>query len=279
MHSRVSKALIKSVGVAILCGAFQALFFLGMREEILLSNIILVFGLSDVSFILADLIELSIRLLPFFIFQILFGTYIYQRFCSASIYYFSRCHNRVKWFIKESVKLYAFAFVYPFMMVISGVAVASITNKVVLNPGSLILLIYYGIIHSLWLFLTALLMNVIAIVFDSSYGFMAVVGIQMVSVSSLLLWAEKNVWSLQDTTNFEKHVTLLKFNPISHLILTWHSSPLLAVNEQINHLTIDFNLNASVVFFFLISLVVIVFGCFVVKKQEWITLNKERGMI
>jgi hypothetical protein len=268
------KSFIICIGVAMLWGAFQALFYLGIRGEILLSDIILQYSFSDVSIILVYLIEMSIRLLPFLLFQILFGTYIYQHFCSASIYYFSRCHNRVKWFLKESLKLYVFALIYPMVMVISGTAVTSITNHVVFDKASYILLIYYLLIHSPWLFLTALLMNVIAIRLDSSYGFIVVAGLQLTSVGLLLLW--ENVWPLVDTPNLDKHVFLLHLNPISHLILAWHSSPIVAVNERLNHLNIEFSLNTSVMFFFFISLAVIAFGCFVVKKQEWITLSKER---
>lgn len=273
----MNKALISCISVAIIWGAFQALFFSGVSDEILLSDIVLAFSFSDVSIILVYLIELSIRFLPFFLFQILFGTYIYQHFCSASIYYFSRCHNRVKWFIKESAKLYVLAFVYPLFMIISGTTTVSITNQVVFNKQSFILLIYYVLIHSLWLFLTALTMNIVAIVLDSSYGFMMVFAVQMACVAMLLLW--KDLWALQNTPDWTKYAPLLKLNPISHLILAWHSSSLLSVNEQINYLNINFNLNESVISFFLISIVVIIFGCFVVKKQEWISLNKEGGSI
>ena len=267
-------ALIKCLSVAILWGAFQALFFLGVSDELLLSDMILEFGFSEVAFLTVYLIELSIKLLPYFLFQILFGTYIYQHFCTASIYYFSRRPNRVKWFIAECGKLYLFAFIYPFMMVISGTAVASITNQIMFDKESLILLIYYVLIHSLWLFLTALLMNMIAIKLDSSYGFVVVVGLQFAFVSMLLLW--ENVWPLVDTPNLIKHVFLLKLNPISHLILAWHSSPIAELNERLNYLNIDFSLNASVIAFFIASIAMIVVGCIVVKKQEWITFNTER---
>ncbi|MGG0717218.1 hypothetical protein ABE096_06410 [Robertmurraya massiliosenegalensis] len=270
----MNNALIKCVGIAILLGAFQATFFLGMHEEILLSDIILTFGFSEVEIILVYLIELSLKLLPLLLFQILFGTYIYQHFCTASIYYFSRCPNRVRWFLTECSKLYLLSFIYPLVMVISGTTVASITNQIVFDEVSFILLLYYLLIHSLWLFFTALLINLIAIKLDSSLGFMAVVILQFTCVAMLLLW--ENVWPLTDTQNLSNHALLLQFNPIAHLILAWHSSPISLLNERLDQFQIDFNLNNSIVVFFFLNIVFLTFGCWIVKKQEWITLQKER---
>ncbi|WP_078553746.1 hypothetical protein [Bacillus alkalicellulosilyticus] len=273
----MGKALMTCIGVAIVWGAFQAIFFLGLREEIVLSDIIIEFSFSNVDIILVYLIEVSIRLLPLLLFQILFGTYIYKHFCTASIYYFSRCHNRIKWFMKECSKLYLLAFIYPLIMVSSGTMVTSITNDVVFDMGSIILLVYFVFIYSFWLFLTALLMNVIAIKVDSSLGFMVIVGLQLASVALLILW--ENVLPLVNTDLLERNTSLLQINPISHLILAWHSSTIEVVNDKINHLTIHFDLNNSVFVLLFICVVVVMFGCYVVKNQQWITFNKERGGI
>lgn len=273
----MNRSLTKCIILAILCGGFQAILFLGMEDDINFSKIVLTFGFSEVFFILVYLTELSIKLLPLILFQIFFGTYIYQHFCSASIYYFSRCQNRVTWFLKECAKLYVFAFIYPIIMVLSGTLVAGISNRIIFDKDSFLLFISYVIIHSLWLFITALLINIIAIILDSSIGFIAVVGLQILSVSTLLLW--KNVWPLDDAAHLAKHVLFLKLNPISHLILTWHSSAVTGVNQWINYLQIDFPLNQSIIAFLLVSLVVVIIGCFVVKRKEWITLSKEGGTI
>lgn len=268
---------MKCIFAAFICGGFQALFYLGMKDEIYFSEIIVTFGFSEVHFILVYLIELSLKLLPFFLFQILFGTYIYQHFCTASIYYFSRCQNRVKWFLKECTKLYVFAFIYPLLMVLSGTLVASISNQIVFDRESILLFVYYVLIHSLWLFITTLLVNIIAIKLDSSTGFISIVGLQMLSISTLLLW--KNVWPLDDAIHSAKHVLLLKLNPISHLILSWHSSSIKGINRWINYLQIDFPISQSILVFLSISLVVIIIGCLIVKRQEWIAMPKEGGTI
>lgn len=275
MQSKVKSLFLKCSIAALICGGFQALSFLSMKEHIHFSQIILTFSFYEVSFILVYLIELSLKLLPFFLFQVLFGTYIYRHFCTASIYYFTRCQNRVRWFLKESGKLYLFAMIYPFLMVLSGTVVASITNQIVFDPESVYLFIYYLIIHSLWLFVTTLLVNIIAIKLDSSTGFIAIVALQMISVSTFLLW--KNVWSLNDAMHSAKHAFFLKFNPISHLIFTWHSSSIEGINRWINDLQIDFPFSQSILVYLLLSIIVIIIGCVVVKRQEWISMRKEGG--
>lgn len=250
-----------------LWGGIQALFFLSLKEEVLLSDIILRFGFSEVSINLVYLIELSIQLLPFFIFQIFFGTVIYQHFCSASIYYFSRCHNRGKWFIKESLKLYGYSIAYPLTMVGIATLIASSTNGILVDQVSLILFFYYLAIHSLWFFITALLMNIFSIRFDSSIGFMVIMGFQLFCVGMLLMW--ENVSLTNQSTFF------LKLNPISHLILSWHNSGNPGLNDRINYLNIDLSLHASILYFFILCLLSVGSGLFIVKRQEWITLNKE----
>lgn len=270
----MKKALLKCALIAIFWGGFQSLYFIGWETELLLSDIILVFGFSDVEIILVYIIDLSIKLLPFFLYQIVFGTYIYQHFCSASVFYFSRCPNRIKWFVIESVKLYMIAFIYPLLMVVSATGMASITNHIIFDGTSFLLLFYYVLVHSLWLFLTAILINIIAVKLDSSFGFIIVVSLQLACVSLLLLW--ENVWPLVDSPDVVKHVLLLKFNPISHLILSWHSSSFTELNDRLNYFQIDFSLNTSVVVFLLMSVVVVGFGAYVVKNQEWITVHRER---
>lgn len=269
----MARSLIKCLVVAILWGAFQSIFYLGTSGELLLSDLIIHFGFSEVEFIIVYLIDLSIKFLPFVLFQALFGTYIYQHFCTASIYYFSRTPKRVAWFLNESLELYLLALIYPIMMIISGLALGSINNQIIFDQASFILLIYYVLIHSFWLFITTVLINILAIKVDSSFGFIVVVGFQMAMIMMLLLWS--NVFPLVDSANIARHGLLLKLNPIAHLILTWHTSGIEALNARLNYWDIPFDLNTSVIVFLLISLVVVVIGSIVVKRQEWIELSKE----
>src|SRR5690606_26163701 len=97
--------------------------------------------------------------------------------------------------------LYVLALVYPMVIILSGTAFISMITGVSFDKTSFILLLYYGLLHSLWLFLTALLMNILAIKLDSSNGFIVVASIQLICVAVLMLWDK--VWPLIDHPNVE----------------------------------------------------------------------------
>ena len=82
MHCNVKSSFMKCIFAAFLCGGFQALFYLGMKDEIYFSEIIVTFGFSEVHFILVYLIELSLKLLPFF----LISNFVWYIYLPAFLY-------------------------------------------------------------------------------------------------------------------------------------------------------------------------------------------------
>ncbi|SEN56665.1 hypothetical protein SAMN04488134_101372 [Amphibacillus marinus] len=273
MALAIRKCLIIAIGL----GFIESFVFFTMEGTVNWSDIILHFGFSEIEIIFVYLIELSIRLLPIILFQAFFGTYIYQRFCSASVYYFSRCPNRIRWFLKEASKLYLLAFIYPFLMVLTTIVVVPFIKTIHFDHVAVLIFIYYLLIHSMWLFITTLMINVLSIKFDSGLGFVIVTGLQITSVTLMLLW--EKVWPLVDNPSVAFHSLLLKFNPIAHLILPWHSSKNADINNLINQYNLSFDLNESVLLFLLLSSMALGLGCLIIKQQEWIVLNRESGGI
>ena len=271
------KSYVKYFLCAIIGGAFCCLFFITTHNTISFSYVILKFGFTEFDINIASLMYLFQWYFPLIMFQIFFGTYIYRHFCCASVYYFSRCNNRVSWFLKEAALLYPIAVIYIVIMISSGTIISSITNHLYFDKTSFILFGYYLIIHSLWLFLTTLLINVLAIKISSSNSFLVVGGIQMFFMALFGSWENK-----LDFTILEKKdhfASILKLNPLSHLVLKWHSSTLESVNKQINCFDIKFDLNWSILLFFVLSIFVIALGCLIVKRQDMIDINKETGGI
>ena len=82
----------------------------GMAQT--LADIVMLFGFSSADCQLNQIMEGTYWYMPLFLFQIFYGSYIYRHFCSASIYFFSRCCSRTRWFLKEALTLYLFAVVY-----------------------------------------------------------------------------------------------------------------------------------------------------------------------
>lgn len=267
----VVKEWIKCLIIAGGWGVFQTLFYLGWADDVFFSDIVLQFCFSRIIFETVHIIDTSLRLLPVLIFQILFGVYIYQHFCSASVYYFSRCSNRILWLLKESWSLYPYALFYSCTMVVTGTWVTMTTNHVIFDKVSWMIFIYYVLIHSLWLFMTSLLINILAIKWNSQGAFMVVAGIELLSIASLLIW--ENLLPL----HIERNANLLKFNPMSHIILSLHSSEFISINERLNDYSLDFNLNESVYIILISLFVVLSIGCYIVKTQDLIVANKETG--
>jgi len=260
-----------------LLGAFCCLFYINQSESVCFSDIILKFSFSEFVIHISYLAIFSAWFLPLLVFQALFGTYIYRHFCSASVYYFSRCGHRVSWFIKEAVSLYPYTIIYLLIMLSTGTIIAGITNHLYFDKASLLILIYYLLVHSLWLYLTTLLINILAIKLSSGGAFIIVAGFQIFCIALFAYWGNNpnfGEYPLQ-----EKYARILQFNPLSHLVIGWHSSRIDIVNEKINALGMQFDLNRSIVLFFLLSIVVISAGCLVVKKQDFIVTNIETGGI
>ena len=261
--------LIKSAVVAALFSILQTILLFNQPDSagiFMLSEIIIHFSFGELPTEHYYIAEASLRMFPLLIFQIFFGVYIYHRFCSASVYYFSRCDNRIRWFIKESLRLYPYTVMYPFIIIGVSVMMTAIFHSVQVNSASLILLMYYLVIYSLWLFIATVLINMIAIRFgNSAFGFAIVSGLQFSFLLSLLAIDS-------DST---PNALLLKLNPFSHLVIKWHSSHLDSVDRLINKFGIDFDLNLSIILLFVVAIVVVVIGMTIVKKQQFISINQE----
>ncbi|MDO5408946.1 MAG: hypothetical protein Q4F21_00650 [Lachnospiraceae bacterium] len=287
------KNFIKCFFLAALLGSVEIFSFLNhelcllkeQKGEFFLSDVVLSFALGAPQITTDSLIRMLLYMMPVFLFQILFGTIIYQRFCTASVYYFSREANRIHWFLKQILFLLSLSFFYLFTILLVGTSICSRLYLIHTNITSFILIFYFLSIHSLWLFLTTLAINLISIKAGSNIAFSIIGGVQLLCISSLILW--KDIFPLENTSHFEIHGLLLQINPISHLILSWHSSSLSNIQAAIQDFRlnasysqlfqIDFDLNFSVLIFAILSIFLIIAGCRIVFFQEFIITNKETG--
>lgn len=138
--------------------------------ELLLGNVLGRMSLGDTkAFVI--IIE---HIYYFVIFNILFGTYIYQDFQYSSIYLFSRLKNRKLWFYKKTCELLILSFTYAFLFVITNLVIClKISTNALDNEAIKIFIILCFKIFIL-LFITTLAINIIAIRFGSTYGFTSV---------------------------------------------------------------------------------------------------------
>ncbi len=248
--------------------------FAGNADSTAFSSIVLDVGFGNTVLVISDAGNFFLWYFPLLFFHVFFGTYIYRHFCSASIYFFSRCCNRTLWFLKECGILYAFSLLYLIILITSGTLAVKLQTTVTFDKESWIILAYYLIIHSLFMFFTTLCINLIAILVSSSDGFIYVEGILIFCIATFFVVGEKYYHSVPTASS---HLGLIKWNPISHIIFSIHSSSIVSVDKLINKNGLDFDLNVSVAVFSLLVLFAVIGGVIAVNKYNFMDINQENG--
>ena len=273
----MKKALIKTIILAVFFGMFFALRFLNTEGDLYASDIILKYAFSNHSFLYTDIIYICIEMIPYFTFMFIFGTYIYEHFNIASVYYFSRCSRRVRWLCKEMFKLFIITLIFVTLMPIAGIGLAAAGNHILFDVESLWIYFYFIIIYSFWLFGFTLIINIISIRKGSLTGFSIVTGVLLVFIALFALWNNESVFSLNliENPDLMRNTKFLMLNFAAHLILPWHSSTNIMINNRINYLGLDFDLNISVVLFIVIAMISVLISIVFVKKQDLIILTRQ----
>ena len=243
--------------------------YLQFQDEYYFSDIILSIAFADFEIYPSYLIDFCFKIIYFFLFYFLFGTYIYGQFCTASNYYFSRCASRRKWFYGKAVKLAAFSEAYLLIYVAVETLMAGITNRIRFDMISFEVLIYFLLLHGLWMFGLCLLMNLIAILTDSRTGFLVIAGIQLFLPLSLYLWeGTVKVGGVE-----------FPVNPFRHLIFPWHSQGgNEALNQRIGFMENGISINLSVFFLILMVVCIGIIGGEVVRRIDLLAVSDENGV-
>lgn len=219
--------------------------------------------------------KLILCFFPSIIFQVISGTEVYRHFCTGAVYYFSRCTNRKKWYIKEISNLYLISLLYFIFFAFSFTIVFEVLYTIKYDGiVSIYLCFYYLVIFSLWNYIFSLLLNIIAFFLKSSGGFIVSFGVQLLFISFYVIFQEK-LYKIYDGDI--DAVKILKAIPFSNLIISWHSSANENINSLINIYNINFDLNLSVVILVAVAVIVTLIGMIAVEKTDFIYSNKESG--
>lgn len=265
---------IRFLLVAVFCGFFSIFNYTKNVPEITLSDIVLMTGLNGVDYYPQYLPEITYWFVPLLLFQIFFGTYIYRHFCSASVYFFSRNCKRISWFLKEVVKLYLFTLMYLSILIFSGVLITSVFVKIIIDEAFFLIFIYYLLIYSLFLLVTTLGINILSVMFSSNVSFAIV---ESILIFGIAVFSIMGNYFITGEAMLDKYTWMLKLNPVSHIIFSVHSSKISGINELINEKSIVFDLDLSVLMLLIASVIVIISGCFVISKHDFVDINKETG--
>lgn len=261
--------------MGVLCGGLSGLSSFGEMEEVSLIMMVKVLSFGEFQIDATYLYFFLIRYFPFLLFQAFCGVSLYRHFCTASVYFFTRVENRDRWYLKETGKLFLYVIVYLLALFISYFFCVNWKYHIVINKEGILFCLYFLVNQTLWLFSMTLLINLLSICWGSSTGFLIVAGLQMTWIAYYAFL--EDVLVFYQTDNIKWKILLLQINPLSHLVLKWHSSNIESLHAHINELRIDFPLSSSILVFTMIAIGIFIIGGVVVKKQEFIITNREVG--
>lgn len=260
--------------IAVAWGIFQGVCLQRIEGGIPLEEILLWLSYGELYCIPAYLLEMGLMMVPYILFQIFFGTYIYRHYCSASVYFFSRQTRKKRWFLKEAAKMYAHSWIFVALILLFTVVAAGLKSGLIFRQEQISLLFCYLIIHSMWLFLLSLAINLLSIQFGNNVGFIIVVAVQFAMITMLMLFYD--VLNFETTRWIRVAEWVLKFNPVSSLVLKWHTCSNSEVDAWIHMLPVSFPFRFSIIYFLLIAIGIICVGAAYVKRKEIIVSDMEQ---
>lgn len=270
------KNFIKVLVLGFVFGVFVGLEYFSIDSTLLFSDIIIKYGLSLHYFTYEDIVYITMGLLPYIMFAFVFGTYIYRHYCTASVYFFSRCSNKNLWYIKEMVKLFCFTFFYLTILPLIGLVIASVFGKVTVDKESIIVFVYYLIIYSIWLFSITLLINTLSIIAGGYRAFCIVMGSIAIFLALLSMWDIKGILStsIDNNPNYNRNLALLPINLIANLVISWHGSDNMAINEHVNVNGYGISFLSSIMFMIILLIIVEIVSFFIINKTDTVTVSK-----
>lgn len=228
-------------------------------------------GKFEMGFNIVELLSFTIRILPAFIFEAYVGTELYQYFCTASVYVFSRTPNRMRWYANEVFAIAILVIIYELTLLSSTLLVTLFRYQVEFDGAGLALCACHFALYTLWTYALTVMVNLLAVLFGSSVSFMLLTGAQLVMISLLIL---VNVFQ-EDTA---LAALLMKLNPISHLVLGWHSSTVESLNLALHSPYNGLFLHSSLLIMVVLCGVAVLLGAFFVQRHDLLISNVETGV-
>lgn len=250
--------------------------------EINLSELVLQLSGSRGEFALGlsaeQLVTFAMKMTPVWIMEAYLGIALYRHFCTASIYVFSRCPNRGKWYWKEMFYIGCNVFFFQSVLVISAIITTNVRYQIQCDRVGMGLAVYHILIHSLWMYAAIVLINLLSLKMGSSMSFMIVMIIQAAGIATLGF-----VKALERLGDEKMAIgrMLLRWNPISHLVLGWqnsYSQSIQNVLENTMKTTEVGYLESSLLILLLGNICILIIGAVVIKKYDLLISDAEMGV-
>lgn len=264
------------VAIAAVCGVLLSLSRINpYGGRIALQDLVLQLSGSRGDFVMGlyygAMVDFGFLMLPFFLYQFYGGIQLYRQFCVASVYVFSRTTNRVKWYFTELWGMCRGLLILQVVLQGTILLVAALRWDVVWTGEGWILLGIHVLLFTLWTFTMALGVNLLALIWGSSTGFLAVFTLQAGMLAALCTGAKLE--SAAPTL-----ARLLALDPVSRLVLGWQSGGVFGLEgvlpAEYGHVL---TLSGSLVLVALMTAAVVILGLVVIQKKDILVSNLETG--
>lgn len=264
------------VVIAGVCGVLLSLSRINpYTGQITLQDLVLQLSGSRGDFVMGlyygAMVDFGFLLLPFFLYQFYGGIQLYRQFCVASVYVFSRTTNRVKWYFTELWGLCKGLLVLQVFLQGTTLLVAALRWDVVWTTEGWLLLGIHVLLFTLWTLTMALGVNLFALVWGSSTGFLVMFSVQAGMLAALCMGQ-----GVESPSPFLDRLLLL--NPISRLVLGWQSGGVFVLEgvlpAEYGHVL---TLSSSLLLLVLILVAVVVLGLIIIQKKDILVSNLETG--
>ena len=195
--------------------------------------------------------------IPFILFQMVFGVAIYQHFTTANVYYFTRQNNRKRWFFKEAWKLLRKTGCHMLGFLTGRCIVVQLGNNYAYSEKTIEILLYVWILQTLYVYFFTLIINLCAIRWNSMVGAMVSIGVQVFSIVAL--------YPLKQYSVYMWNGWYFRLNPIANMIVSWHE--INGFSKEVNLFQIHFPILFSICYFLIGIGIVFLVGCRWIKKD------------
>lgn len=264
------------VAIAVVCGVLLSLSRINpYGGRIALQDLVLQLSGSRGEFVMGlyygAMVDFGFLMLPFFLYQFYGGIQLYRQFCVASVYVFSRTTNRVKWYFTELWGLCKGLVVLQMFLQGTTLLVAALRWEVMWTTEGWVLLGIHVLLFTLWTLTMALGVNLLALIWGSSAGFLVVFALQAGMLAALCTGAK-----LEPADPALGR--LLFLDPISRLVMGWQSGGAFGLEGDLpaeyGHVL---TLSGSLLLVALMTVAVVILGLVVIEKKDILVSNLETG--
>ena len=264
------------VAIAVVCGVLLSLSRINpYGGRIALQDLVLQLSGSRGEFVMGlyygAMVDFGFLMLPFFLYKFYGGIQLYRQFCVASVYVFSRTTNRVKWYFTELWGMCKGLLILQVFLQGTTLLVAALRWDVVWTGEGWLLLGVHVLLFTLWTLTMALGVNLLALIWGSSTGFLAVFALQAGMLAALCTGAK-----LESAD--PALARLLVLDPVSRLVLGWQSGGVFGLEgvlpAEYGHVL---TLSSSLVLLVLMTAAVVILGLVVIQKKDILVCNLETG--